>query len=458
MSLSRRMSELFTPAALFNKEFEQDLKSTNKSIPLLIAFERHSGSISRFETRVSMQDPIWVSRSKRYIERMVKFLLWGYGARRIYLGGSDKLAKYIAETYSAHGERKFDYDFMSRVYLNPLEVVSCGLDDVPESTKTVSQIGRHLDGCRIGFDLGASDLKVSAVVDGETVFSKEIEWQPSIQSDPTYHKTIIRNALKLAAQHLSRLDGIGGSSAGVIIDNQPRIASLFRGVPEAAYDKVQKIFLELEDEFGVPLLVINDGEVSALAGAMSLEDTGILGLALGSSLAAGYIDKRGNLTDYLNELSFAPIDFSRDAPVDEWSGDMGVGVNYLSQQAVIRLIKQSEIQLPSDLSPASKLKYIQSYLEKGHNNVLKIWETIGVYLGYALAQYANYYEFKHVLAMGRVTSGLGGEIILENARKVLKQEFPDLFEKFSLHLPDDNFRRVGQAIAAASLPKLEREK
>lgn len=458
MSIKSLMSGLFIPAALFNKNFEQDLQTNNKAIPLFIALERPNGSISRFETHVCMQDPVWVNRSKRYLERMVKFLLWGHGATKIYIGGSDILAEYISTTYSANGERKFDYDFMSRVYLNPFKVVSCGLDDMPHSSKAVDQIGGHLDGCRIGFDLGASDLKVSAVVDGETVFSIEIEWQPSNQSDPLYHKTIIRNALKLAAEHLPRLDAIGGSSAGVIINNQPRIASLFRSVPDSEYHKVRRLFTELEDEFGVPLFVINDGEVSALAGAMSLEDTGILGLALGSSLAAGFIDTNGNLTDYLNELSFAPIDFSPDAPVDEWSGDIGVGVNYLSQQAVFRLIEHSEIQVPNGLTPASKLEFIQSYLEKGHKFVLTIWETIGIYLGYALAYYANYYDFKHVLVMGRVTSGLGGGILIDNARKVLKMDFPELYEKINIQLPDEKFRRVGQAIAAASLPIIKGEK
>jgi hypothetical protein len=77
---------------------------------------------------------------------------------------------------------------------------------------------------------------------------------------------------------------------------------------------------------------------------------------------------------------------------------------------------------------------------------------MGVYLGYGLAHYADFYDIKHVLILGRCTSGRGGDLILEGAKEVLRTEFPELAECIHIQLPDEKSRRVGQSIAAASLP------
>jgi predicted NBD/HSP70 family sugar kinase len=261
-------------------------------------------------------------------------------------------------------------------------------------------------------------------------------------------------ALKTAQSKLPRLDAIGGSSAGVYVDNRPMVASLFRGIPAARYDEVRRMFLRLRDEFGVPLEVVNDGEVTALAGSMSLEDNGILGIALGSSEAVGYVTLRGNITDWLNELAFAPVDYRPDGPRDEWSGDEGVGALYFSQQCVFRLAPRAGITLPTGVTDAEKLKFVQKFLEAGDPGAVQIWQSIGVYLGYTLAHYATFYELKHVLILGRVTSGVGGQLILDGARAVLADEFPALAAAVHIQLPDEKSRRVGQSIAAASLPAL----
>jgi predicted NBD/HSP70 family sugar kinase len=95
---------------------------------------------------------------------------------------------------------------------------------------------------------------------------------------------------------------------------------------------------------------------------------------------------------------------------------------------------------------------IQSLLAKGDERAAKIYQTIGVYLGYSLAHYADFYDFRQALILGRVTTGKGGEIILKQARKVLAGAFPELAAKIELRLPDEKSRRLGQAVAAASLP------
>jgi predicted NBD/HSP70 family sugar kinase len=216
------------------------------------------------------------------------------------------------------------------------------------------------------------------------------------------------------------------------------------------------MFLRIRDEFGVPLEVVNDGDVTALAGAMSIGDDGVLGVAMGSSEAAGYVNPQGAITGWLNELAFAPVDYNPGAPADEWSGDHGVGALYFSQQCVFRLAPLVGIPLPSGpaVTKAEKLKHVQHQLEAGHEGAARIWDTIGVYLGYGLAHYAEFYDLRHVLILGRVTSGRGGPLILDRAKAVLAAEFPDVAARVSIQLPDEKSRRVGQSIAAASLPAL----
>jgi len=449
------LDETFRPAVLVKRAFQTEVRRTGQTQKLVIGLERNGGALSRFETTIFHDDHPDAVHSIAYIERIVKFLLWQRGGKKLFIGGSERIGSYLQSVYSPEGERSFDFNFMSRVYDHPLEIVTCSLENVPTEKEIQTSLGRHLDGNRIGFDLGASDLKVSAVVDGEPIFSTEIEWHPVEQTDPAYHRQKIKEALELAAAKLPHVDAVGGSSAGVYINNRPMIASLYRGVPKEKYDQIHNLFLDLQTEMQVPIEIVNDGEVTALAGSMSLEENGILGIAMGSSEAVGYITPSGNITDWLNELAFAPIDYQDAAPVDEWSGDRGVGALYFSQQCVFRLAPKLGIEIPVKLTNAQKLKFVQDRLEAGKDNAHLIWESMGVYLGYALAHYAEFYDIKHVLILGRCTSGRGGPIILDQASQVLHKEFTDLANKINIQLPDEKSRRVGQAIAAASLPKID---
>jgi len=441
------------PAVLADRAFQQ--LANKGGVPLIISLERANGEVSRYETKVLSESHLQAESNFYFVERLVKFLLWQRGAHKIYIGGPRSVGNFIFNAYSANGQQKFDYHFMGeQVYERAFEVVVCKADEAPASRETGQRLGRHLDGCRIGFDLGASDRKVSAVVDGKVVYSEEVVWEPRKHADPGYHYQQILAALKTAAAKMSRVDAIGGSSAGIYIDNRPMVASLFRAVPADRYHEVRDLFLRIQKEIGVPLEVINDGDVTALAGSMSIEDNGILGIALGSSEAAGYVDTNGHITGWLNELAFAPIDYSSSAPVEEWSGDRGCGASYFSQQCVFRLAPKAGIEIPSELADADKLKFIQDKLEAGHEGALGIWQSMGIYLGYGLAHYADFYDIKHVLILGRCTSGRGGELLLEGARTVLRSEFPELLERIQLHLPDEKIRRIGQSVAAASLPSL----
>jgi predicted NBD/HSP70 family sugar kinase len=445
----------FRPIALGQRAYARAVADSKRGVPLALALERNDGHTSVFQTEIAAPGTNLDDATRRYVERLVKFLLWQIGGWKLTVGGPREIGGFLAATYSPQGARAFDVELLERVYERPFIVEAVDLAQVPAARESSVALGGHLDGCRIGFDLGASDYKLAAVRDGEPVFTTEIPWDPKNQPDPDWHYRKINEGLKLAAQHLPRVDAIGGSSAGIYIDNRVMVASLFRAVPSAIFaDQVKPLFLNLQKEWGVPLEVANDGDVTALAGAMSLKEDGVLGVALGSSQAAGFLDRHGCITGWLNELAFAPVDFNPRAPADEWSGDLGCGVQYFSQQAVGRLLAPAGIEVDPKLGLPEKLKHVQALMAQGDARARKIYETIGVYLGYAVAQYATMYDYRHLLVLGRVTTGEGGEVIVSKATEVLRTEFAELASALSLHLPDEKSKRVGQAVAAASLPRL----
>lgn len=439
----------FQPAVLCNAAYVAAAKASGKAVPLSIGLERESGLHSRFETKVL---PEADAPTLRHVERLVKFLLWSRGGWKISIGGPASIGRCIQKAYSATGARKFDCELMRAAYGRKFEVVVTTAEKVPAASEMEQPAGGHLKGCRIGFDLGASDYKVSAVRDGEAIFTEEMPWDPKSQANPEYHYHHISAALHRAAAHLPRVDAIGGSSAGIIVDNEIRVASLLRAVPKKDFPKAAAIFKRIQREWNVPVLVMNDGDVTALAGALSLRKKGMLGIAMGSSEAAGYMDRQGRILGWLNELAFAPVDYNPAAAADEWSGDVGVGVMYFSQQGVNKLLPAAKIKLPAGMGLPERLKQVQELMAQGDARAAKIYETIGVYLGYTIPHYAAFHDFADMLILGRVTTGQGGDMVLAKARAVLRSEFPGLAERIRLHVPDEKSRRVGQAVAAASLP------
>ena len=455
LKVKAKLDPNFQPLALVIREMREATKENGQDI--IIAVERNKGSVTTYKTRIFPDGTGHDEENFNFIERVAKSVLWVAGGFKITIAGSEIIGNRIKEAYTHGGLREFDVQFMERVYERPFEVDVCALEDAPEDKSSSESIGRHLDGCRIGFDAGGSDRKVSAVIDGESVYSEEVVWFPKTNSDPDYHYQGILDAMKTAASKMPRVDAIGVSSAGVYIDNRIMVASLFLKVNDEDFDKkVKNMYLDVAKEIGenIPVEVANDGDVTALAGAMDLNDHSVLGIAMGTSEAGGYVDPHGNITGWLNELAFVPVDYNTEAMVDEWSGDYGCGVKYFSQDGVIKLAPYAGIELDEKLSPAEKLKVVQGLMENGDKNAADIYDTIGAYFGYAIAYYSEFYDIKHVLIMGRVTSGQGGQILLSRAQEVLDTEFPELAAKMELHIPDEKSRRVGQSVAAASLPKL----
>ncbi len=447
----------FLPASLWNRAYRSAAKSAGEC-PFALALERSDGTVSVHRTAVLPHEGEYIPLNQRYVERLLKFLLWQKGGYKVTVAGDPRIADFLRGVYSPTGERAFDYRFMGElVYGHPMVIEQTSFDAAPEERETATPLGRHLDGYRIGFDLGASDRKCAAVADGQVVFSEEVPWTPSIEADPQYHFHGINDSLRRAAAHLPRVDAIGGSAAGVYVANEVRVGSLYRSVPRDLFDtRIRRLFFDLQSAWGrIPFEVVNDGEVTALAGSMALNDNAVLGVAMGSSLAAGFVTPQGNITSWLNELAFVPVDYRAQAPVDEWSGDPGVGAQYFSQQAVGRLLAPAQIDLPASMSLPAKLEEVQRLMITGDARAGRIYETIGVYFGYNIATYADFYDVRNLLVLGRVMTGEGGNRILETAGRVLREEFPEIAERIRFHIPDEKEKRHGQAIAAASLPTIQ---
>lgn len=449
------LDKKFSPLILKIREFNELVKKSNETNNLTICLERNQGYNYFYNIDIFKDGTGHDEENYDLVERIVKSLLWIVGGYKIYVCGSNYIYKNLKEAYSEKGSRAFDADFMGNVYENKFEVVECKKEELPELKVEKVELNSNLNGCRIGFDAGGSDRKVSAVVDGEVLFSDETVWYPKINADPEYQYQGILDSMKKAASYMPRVDAIGVSSAGIYVDNKIMVASLFLKVSKEDFNKrVKTMYIDIAKEFGdVPLVVANDGDVTALAGAMELKDNEVLGIAMGTSEAAGYVDEEGKLKGWLNELAFVPVDFNKSAMVDEWSGDYGCGVKYFSQDGVIKLAELGGFKFDDDLAPAQKLKVIQKLNDEGDKLANEIFENIGIYLGYTLAYYCHFYKIKHVLLLGRVVSGKGGNTILDVAKKVLHDEFPE-YSNVNIIMPDEKNRRVGQSIAAASLPKI----
>ena len=452
MKHAPKLDPAFIPFGVWRAAYLKEAKQ-----PVAIAVERDKGRVSVHRTCIH-GTPEMAEADYRYMERYVKFLLWSTGGFLVSICGCSEIARRLQKTYTPEGERQFDCTFFYQLYEQKLEIVDLPLDACPASNEEAQPMGGNMDGCRIGFDAGGSDRKVSAVVDGETVYSEEVVWFPKLNEDPNYQYQEILAAFRTAASKMPRVDAIGVSSAGVFIGNAPMVSSIFYKVPRSKWDFVKTVFDRAAAEIGpdIPILVANDGDVSALAGAIGLGKGNLMGLAMGTSEAVGYVDQDQNVLGWINELAFAPVDLQEGAMQDEWSTDYGVGCKYFSQDAVNKLAPRAGIALDEALTPAEKLKVVQALMEQDDERAQKVFRDIGIYLAYTVVQYSKFYDIRNLMILGRVMSGKGGEMILSTCQSVLKDEFPALYEQVAVMLPDEKTRRVGQSVAAASLPDIRK--
>ena len=431
-----------------------------KADVVAIAWEREDGKVFRYDLPIPQRlDPKAVKYVSYVVERIAKFIVWSAGGWKLYLAGPDAIVKPVAKAYTKKGARAFDYDFFTAIYGRPVEAVVVPLKAMPAMNETPVRVKTVADGCRIGFDLGASDFKISALKNGKVVFSKEFPWDPRNQADPEYHYSKLTAGLKEAAAALPRVDAIGGSTAGTLVGQKMGIASLFRAIKEknpSKFETAQNMFFRIEKDWGVPFAIYNDGDVTALAGMITMGKKGILGVAMGSSEAVGYVDMKGCMTGRISELAFAPVDFNPNAPKCEWSGDAGVGAMAFSQQAVNWLAQKYGFKFPKAMGLPERLKVVQAAMEKGDEKALKVYIQIGRFLAHAIPWYNEFYDYENMMILGRVTSGLGGSVILETAKAMLKDVYPEWAEKIDIFMPDEKARRLGQSVAAAQIPVIRK--
>ena len=433
-----------------------------KADVVAVAWEREDGKVFRYDLPIPQRLDAEAAQYVSYVvERIAKFIVWAAGGWKLYLAGPDAVVQPVAKAYTKKGARAFDYDFFSSIYGRPVEAVIVPFKKMPEMNEKSSLVKTVADGCRIGFDLGASDFKISALNKGKVVFSKEFPWDPRNNADPEYHYQKLTAGLKEAAASLPRVDAIGGSTAGVLVGQKMGLASLFRAVKEknpSKFETAQNMFFRIEKDWGVPFAVYNDGDVTALAGMITMNKKGILGVAMGSSEAVGYVNPKGAMTGRISELAFAPVDFNPNAPKCEWSGDAGVGAMAFSQQAVNWLAEKFGFKFPKTMALPERLKVVQAAMAEGDEKALKVYIQIGRFLAHAIPWYNEFYDYENMMILGRVTSGLGGSIILETAKTTLKDCYPEWAEKIDIFMPDEKARRLGQSVAAAQIPVIGKGK
>eukprot|EP00429_Kryptoperidinium_foliaceum_P086400 CAMPEP_0176201090 /NCGR_PEP_ID=MMETSP0121_2-20121125/9389_1 /TAXON_ID=160619 /ORGANISM="Kryptoperidinium foliaceum, Strain CCMP 1326" /LENGTH=501 /DNA_ID=CAMNT_0017539961 /DNA_START=53 /DNA_END=1558 /DNA_ORIENTATION=+ len=407
----------------------------------------------------------------------IRYMLWQRGGYKVTLFGPKEVCDAVTAAYSAGGKYDFEVRTMPKIYGTKWSVSTAAkLESLPANKEAPIQCGKVASGNRIAFDLGKSDVKTVAVANGEVLDSAETEWDVT-NPDPQYHYDLIVKAMKATAAKLpGPVEAIGGSATGAVSANSEATwCDCFPNVPPDVYkEKVVPIFNVIaKKEFGdVPIKVINDGEVTAVAGGQMIGEGCLFGISLGSSEGSGYVYEDGSLTGWINENAYNPFDLNPDAPGNPWSPHRGDAAMYLGQRAATRLAKLGGIDLPAEMMPthpnmnaashvphAQCLKKIQAAMKDPAKEpqARKIYETIGVYLGYAIAQYCQYLPIKNVLILGRVTTGAGGEIMMDWARKVLSADFPEL-AGIKFHTPSEHMKRVGQCVAAAALPELKKRR
>ncbi len=446
----------FYPIILFINKFRSELEKTKEIEWVTLSLERNGGFRETRKLKIFKDEKTYGDFNKIYVERFVKSLLWIQGGFKISISGPKYIYEHIKNCYKYDGTRDFDIRFLERAYKKKIEVEYKEKDKIPETQNMKKSIGGHKKGCRLGLDIGGSVRKITALMDGEVLFTDYDIWLPKKNPDIKYHYFEILDSLKKGMTHLPRVDAIGISSAGIVIDNSVMVSSLFRKIPQEDFDKVHSLFFDLSKELGdIPFEVANDGEVSALAGAMELNQGKILGISMGTSQGGGYVDENKNVTDWLNELAFVPVDLNENAIVDEWSKDRGVGVSYFSQDGVIKLAKNAGVDLGNFKTEGEKFRFLKKSLEENDKTVKTIAEDIGIYLGYSVPFYLEFYDVSKIVLLGGVMSGRFGEIVLKKSKEVLEEEFPEIFNKIELITLKEEDSFLGISIAAASLPFVE---
>jgi len=467
----------FCPFILAKKNY---LKYVGGSPHVLeFALERAGGLAGRERLPVFADGHPDVDASIHLAGIMIQQVMWERSGFRLLLAGPPKICEALKRDYSPGGKYNFEICVMPKACGTPdvpFEVKICGsAAELPANKDQPVICGKDANGCRLAFDLGKSDIKTVAVKDNVVISTKETEWDVT-NPDPSYHYGLILKAMKETAADLpgGKVDAIGGSATGTVgPNNEATWCDIFPCVPPDVYQRdVVPIFQRLAKEFGenIPLRVINDGEVTALAAILKIKAGNVLGISMGSSEGGGYADADGNLLGWINEMCYMKLDMNPEAPTDPWQPHCGMSHMYLGQRGTTKLAEKGGVDIPDEMKAwhpnmqqmkhephAGCLKLVQAAMKDPAKKAQcsLIYRTVGVYLGYGIAMYCEHYKIDHLMILGRVSTGEGGQLMLDTAKEVLMTEFPQ-YGHIQFHTPDEQFKRVGQCIAAAALPPLNK--
>ncbi len=382
-----------------------------------------------------------------YLKKVFLSLLWIIGGYRFLFHCDQYFYSRFKERIQKDEEVSASFKAIEAVYGEPVSFALT--EEIPLTKEKKTKHSLSAFGCRVGLDLGGSDIKTMAVKDGEIVYSSEIPWSPKEAKDPSYHESRIRSALLEASSHLERVDAVGVSTSGIVADELVIYPSLFASCSEK--DKKEGVRVLLKDLCcklfpDASFALINDGDASALGASFLYEKDSVLGLALGTSLAGGYV-KDGFLYPYLNELSKVSVNFSPSGKRHYRLGILGSSSEYLSQKGIVSLVEDRGVKLVGSLP--EKLLAIQKLAEDENKAVLQCYQELGRRLGSSVLYFSLFLDFSSVFLLGRVLSGKGGEALVESAKDYLASKGSGLV----LFSADERFKRLGQAYVAACLEK-----
>lgn len=414
--------------------------------PITLTIKRGEDIIFPFYMKISSD----FKKSYFYTKKILLSLLWIVGGERIQYHGSPLFYEYLEKRFSKDYEIQASFQEMERIFNRPVSFER--VENIPQRKDKTNPFSGSFSGCRIGLDLGGSDRKIAVIKDNEVLYSEEVLWSPKEQMNPQYHYMGIVDSLERAKKFLPRVDGIGISTAGIVSDNELLFAALYAKVSnEEKQKEARPVFKNIMKDYfpNIPFRVQNDGDVSAIGASTLYQKNKVLGLALGTSFAAGYA-KDSSLNGWISELSKVPISVSKNARKHYILGIEGSASEYLSQKGIICLLENAGLSLEGDLP--HELLQIQKLAEEGNPLVLKGYHDMGIYLGSAIQYFTLFYYIESVFLLGRVMSGKGGEILLETASSYLHKRNLNI----DVFTAEEDFKRLGQSYIAASLPNIQK--
>ena len=471
-----------------------------QTVTLLL--DRGTKGAARYEVSIPATDLFEAlpPELKEVIGRYVYISLYNrfhtIGAEHLYIDAPKSIFDFIQselfpsqedEFHSEHrpnGQPRSPSDYFGDVYetvftveQKSLEAINTLQSERPQASVT-EQKAINLEGAFVGLDVGKSDVKAAFVYNGKVLASVEEKWnaaagEPEKITNPERHFEMLSQLVQRALEEgsakvreedpsfVDHIDGIGLAWNGAVNNNRirGRFAPVVKGLDKADFEaEIAPMATKLEKKFEVSVAVLNDGDAGALLVAVDKNAHNVLAWSLGSGLASGYVDAQGNVTDYLTEMGNVVTDMTSSALRHSVTGMPGAIQRTLSQRYVLHYAAQLGIPLDLEASgepvqSAKNLETVQEIYSHGapHEQALvrQIFIQLGQELAVAIQEVHAYLPIENVVLFGRVMTGEPGDLIVEEAKRVLKKQAPQLANHITIEKIDEDLVRGGQAVGAA---------